>query len=631
MANGTTIANMNIALYFDGKSLSSSMSSVEKQAVKQSDKAGDKAGKALSGKWAAAAGAIAGVTQQVFSKVTSTISSSVGSAISRMDTMNNFPKVMESLGYASDEASSSIQMMSDHLDGLPTTLNDMVSNTQMLAASMGNLNNGTVNATSVGLAFNDMMLAGGRGTEAASRAFVQYNQMLAKGKVDMQSWNSIVEAAPGQMNQLAQSLLGAEKGQRDLYEALQSGAVSFDQLNAAMVKLDTEGGAGFESFNKQAVAGTQGLQTQIENLYTSITKVIAAAFNGDDLTKPIDQLVSRFGSLAKQLVPAVGNIVNATIKVLPKLLESLLTAIIDYLPTFIDGLVALIPDLVNSLVDLVTNVATQLAEQLPVILVGIVNGLVAWLQTIYAPENMQKVLQAGIKLLMGLVDALPQVLIALISALPNIITGIITFLLDPVNIGMIINAAIQLFFGIVQAVPQILGALLGAFGTLVGNLWNGITKMFGEFASNFGNFIGGIFKKAINGVISFIENFINTPIGVINGFIDVINNAFGGVGVNLGKISKIQLPRLAQGGIAMSATTAIIGEEGREAVIPLENNTGNWAGLLANTLAAEMRDQNLVEDEQRPVVVNFYNATVRDDNDIQKITQGISQAMRRAA
>lgn len=52
--------------------------------------------------------------------------------------------------------------------------------------------------------------------------------------------------------------------------------------------------------------------------------------------------------------------------------------------------------------------------------------------------------------------------------------------------------------------------------------------------------------------------------------------------------SQKYVPMLAKGGIVDGATTAIIGEAGKEAVLPLENNTG-WMEDLARKLASIMR------------------------------------------
>lgn len=251
----------------------------------------------------------ANIVSSGFNKVMGAITSSLDSAISRVDTMNNFPKVMQSLGLSSEEASSSIKAMSDRLDGLPTTLNGMVSDVQKLTATMGNLNQGTVNATSLGLALNDMFLAGGKGTEAASNAMEQYNQMLAQGKPDMQSWRSILNAAPGQLKQLAKTLLGATAGQNELYEALQKGTITFDQMNEAIVRIDREGGDGFASFEKQARSATGGVGTALQNVGNRISKAVATVIDtigGERIANAINGFSSQFGKIGV----GVGNFVK---------------------------------------------------------------------------------------------------------------------------------------------------------------------------------------------------------------------------------------------------------------------------------------------------------------------------------
>ena len=220
-------------------------------------------------------GAVMGAVSSVTTAAMGAISASMDSAISRADTLANFPKVMQSLGYSAEEAAKSSDIMVRAVDGLPTRLQDMNTNVQTLAATMGNLADGEVNATTVGKAFNDMMLAGGQGTEIANNAFAQFTQMLAVGKVDQQAWNSVVMAAPGQMDALAKSMLGASANQSTLKAALQSGKVTFDDFNAAIVKLDKEGGDGFSSFEEQARNATKGIGTSMTNARNAISSQMA--------------------------------------------------------------------------------------------------------------------------------------------------------------------------------------------------------------------------------------------------------------------------------------------------------------------------------------------------------------------
>ena len=192
--------------------------------------------------------------------------------------------------------------MKQAVDGLPTRLQDMTTNVQTLAATMGNLASGEVNATTVGKAFNDMMLAGGQGTAAASNAFTQYTQMLAVGKVDQMAWNSVVTAAPGQMDKLAKSMLGAEANQKTLYKALQDGSVTFDQMNEAIVRLDKEGGEGFASFEDQARNATKGIGTSMDNAKNRITSALAGiiqAIGQENISGVIEAFTTKFGSIGK--------------------------------------------------------------------------------------------------------------------------------------------------------------------------------------------------------------------------------------------------------------------------------------------------------------------------------------------
>lgn len=628
----TQVGEAVIKLTFDGKDVKASLARVESDVEKTGKSTGSKWGSA----WVVAAG---NLISKGVSKVASVVTNAMGNAISRLDTMQNFPKVMTALGYSADEAQQSVNEISDALDGLPTTLDGAINDIQKLAATMGNLDTGMVNATSVGLALNDMFLAGGKGTEVASAAMEQFNQMLAMGRVDLQSWRTMVNAAPGQMNQLARSLLGATANQQDLYEAMQKGVVSFEDFNNAVVQLDKEGGEGFSSFYDQAVAATGGIETQLQNISTSLTKVVSAALAGniEDVNKYVKQLASRISAVAPTLIQGFAAAFSALIKALPTMFVELLPAIMDginvllqgvieAMPLFAQALVDSIPLIVGGLMTLLQSIIDAAPTVIPTLLQTITQGIILLAQELTKPENLQLILKAALTLLIEIVKALPQIIVALIEALPSLIENIVAFLLDPNNWAMIIDAAVQLFMAIVMAVPQILGALIGAFGKLVGDLWNWITERFGEFAGEFGKFLGDIFKGAINGVITFIENFINIPIDLINGFLGIINAAFGWLGVDIGYIDRLQLPRLAQGGVVDGATTAIIGEEGQEAVLPLENNTDNWAGLLASTLVVEMQEQQIGGAGVTVYMTNEINNKL----DAEEIGRVMMQSIRRA-
>lgn len=225
-----------------------------------------------------------------------TLTGSIGSAVSRVDTLNNFPRIMANLGYSASDAAKSAKKLSEKLRGLPTSLQDIMPLVQQIAPLTGSLDE----ATNVGLAFNNMLVASGKSTADQSRAMQQYTQMLATGKVDMMSWKTLMEVMPAQMNQLAESLLGAGKSGFDLYDALRDGKLTMEDVNKAMVKLNDEGSGKFASFAKQAKDASKGIQTAWTNLKTRITGAMASiiqAIGPEKISGALDRVGAAIGKI----------------------------------------------------------------------------------------------------------------------------------------------------------------------------------------------------------------------------------------------------------------------------------------------------------------------------------------------
>ena len=142
------------------------------------------------------------------------------------------------------------------------------------------------------------------------------------------------------------------------------------------------------------------------------------------------------------------------------------------------------------------------------------------------------------------------------------------------------------------------------FGSFFQGLWDTIKSTFSNLGSSLSDAIGGAVRSGLNGVLSMIENTINNGIGLINGAIGLINAL---PGVNVGTIGELSLPRLAKGGIVNAATTAVIGEDGKEAVIPLERNT-KWIDVMASKLASKLSSGGYTSTQStaNSVVNNFY-------------------------
>lgn len=203
------------------------------------------------------------------------VTSSLGGAIDRFDTLNKYPVVMQALGYSAEEVDKSMNKLTDGIDGLPTSLDEIVSSAQQLAISTGDLQKGTDTA----VALNNVFLASGASAADASRGAQQYQQMLSKGEVDLQSWRSLLETMPIAMDKVSKSF--SDQGvnsANDLYAALKKGDITFDDFNSRLIELN-EGVGGFAEL---AQKNSAGIRTSFANIKTAVVKGLANVITAID-------------------------------------------------------------------------------------------------------------------------------------------------------------------------------------------------------------------------------------------------------------------------------------------------------------------------------------------------------------
>lgn len=318
-------------------------------------KGGGQAGKGFAS-GLLAKGGIIGAAAAVTTKAMGVISNSIGSAVGRADQMNNFPKVMKNLGYSSQDAAASIKKISNALDGLPTTSSAMTGMVQQLAPLTSNLDE----ATDIALAFNNAMLAGGASTMEQENALTQYTQMLSAGKVDMQAWRSIQAAMPGQLDQVAEAMLGAGKNSNDLYEAMKNGSISFDDFNKKVMELNQNGFGKYASFAQQAKDATQGIGTAMENVKNRVAKAVQKVIEAvgvENIAGAINGFSSQFGKVgdaAASMVTGVKGWFGKAAQAAQPLV-SIWKSDFGQLGMYLKGLAANAQAFGGSLLDVVTN------------------------------------------------------------------------------------------------------------------------------------------------------------------------------------------------------------------------------------------------------------------------------------
>ena len=143
-----------------------------------------------------------------------------------------------------------------------------------------------------------------------------------------------------------------------------------------------------------------------------------------------------------------------------------------------------------------------------------------------------------------------------------------------ITVKEVLDAVKRIFSGIIDFIT-------GVFTGNWSRAWQGVVNIFGGIMDG----LGAVIKAPLNGVIWLINQAIS---GLIKIKVPdwVPSWLGGGQGINIP-----QIPYLARGGIIDSPTLAMVGEAGKEAVVPLENNKGGLREL-ASILLAEMGQRN---------------------------------------
>lgn len=246
-----------------------------------------------------------GITKMISTAI-NTINNSIDGAVSRIDTLNNYPKVMSNLGVASEDAEASINKLSDKLSGLPTTLDNASLSVQRFTSKNGDVKK----STNYFLALNNALLAGGASADIQSSAMEQLSQAYAKGKPDMVEWRSIQTAMPAQLNQVAKAF---NMTSDELGEALRSGKISMDSFMDKIVELNETGIGEFQSFEEQAKNSVGGINTSITNAKTAITRGVANIIDTIDKAlkktelKGLGNIISNIGSISEKVLKKIAN------------------------------------------------------------------------------------------------------------------------------------------------------------------------------------------------------------------------------------------------------------------------------------------------------------------------------------
>lgn len=446
---------------------------------------------------------------------TAGIVAGLSSAVSRFDTLNNYPKVLSNLGFSAEEAQDSINELSKGIDGLPTSLDDAASGVQRLVAKNSNIKK----STKYFLAMNDAIVAGNAPAEQQASAIEQLTQAYSKGKPDLMEWRTLMMAMPGQLKQVATAMGYVDTD--ELYEALNKGKISMDTFMDAIVELDQNGGKGIVSFQEQAKNSCDSIGTAITNTANRFKKGFATILTSmNDAAKntsfgSLAGMINSFSTSIKNFLDKIGETIkkNKTFQVTINQISNVLTVLDNKIKN-------LTPEQLDKIVTTIIN----LAKAGPVLL-AVGKGFNILGSSFKGLSSVASVVEK----IGGSFGQLSSKLMSLSGMSTKTIGSIL-------KIGGVFSKVFGIA-GIVGLVTVGLGLLQSKFGEQINSILSMVTEKGPQIVSNF---INGIVSKIPDLIAKggeLLQNFLNALItnlpDIIKGGMQIISSLVIGIAKQL--------------------------------------------------------------------------------------------------
>lgn len=559
-----------------------------------------------------------GVTK-VIGATMNVLSSSFDGAINRFDTMQSYPKVMKSLGFEVEQSQKSVAKLNQSVQGLPTSLADVVTTSKSLAAVTGNIDK----ATDTTIALNHAFLASGSSSEDASRGLQQYSQMLAKGTVDMQSWRTLQETMAPALTKVAKKLGITSGNANELYAALQNGTITFHQFNDAMIECDTETG-GFADTALEASKGIKTSMTNIKSAVQNLEQGFMSAMNNmlkskamgglvdnlekikskiydfrnsimetkddgltwdfkpgvmENVSKAMDWLADRANN-AKAMIQqfydgfmktdAVQNAITVFDKikdaignVMDKLQDS---KVFEQLGQDIGNIIAKVEDVTGKIADFVANLKTEDVKKFASavkLLAGAFVGVKVGSKLTSTIKGVVGSAQSGYSKLKSIMDKIKGVggtegaptSSPSSSGVPDIGNASIQTAQKTSKAAQIINSAFEGISNVISSVCEGAKGIITSLGDAISNVFEGL---------------GNGIKSALEGVGTVIESFGTAISTVAQGIGQGLATAFTGLGTAIAMVPPTTWLALAAAILATGAAMALVGSQGEGLQMVLE-------------------------------------------------------------
>jgi len=345
-----------------------------------------------------------------------------------------------------------------------------------------------------------------------------------------------------------------------------------------------------------AIAGVVALGAAIAGLFNPLTLIIGAIAalvagfymaytRSEEFRAVVDAVVAFFRD---KVVPAFQAAFSAIISGVQSFIEGF-SARMDNMRTILEG--------IRGFIEMILGVIMKAWQ-----LFG--DDIMRYIGTIF--DAIRNIIEGTLKVIKGVIDFFLGVLSGdwgrawegirdIVSGILNVILGLIRSATAPIvaAFGFITSSLGAGLWGLWEIVTKAFGAI-----------WNVAYSVFDRIRSFVSTIFLGIvdtIKAVINGMLGFLERGINLVVDGINHIIWSFEWVNGSA--DFPRLSRVRLPRLADGGIVTAPTIAMIGEAGPEAVVPLTGRNAPMGGdVIVNVAGSVTSERDLIETIRRGLV-----------------------------
>lgn len=501
-------------------------------------------------------------------------------------------------------------------------ITDMSDNANKMGTSMEMIQNAYQGFAKQNYTMLDNLKLGYGGTKEEMERLLSDAQAISGIEYDISSFADIVDAIHVVQTEMGITGTTAKEASTTIQGSIGSMKAAFENFLTGMADPSQD----FDALLGNLV---DSVVTVADNLIPRIAATLPRLVNG--LISLIQALVPQIPGILSQLLPAIitgaTDLINGIVAVLPQLISILLQslpALIDGVVQIFNGIIEALPQVVQMLCDalpelipLLISAAAQmilgLCQALPEIIQAIIDALPSVLTSIVSSliENLPLLIQGAVQLIIGLVKAFPQIFIVMFKSIPTIVKQLVDSFKKAFpdvaewfgnkfhgaveRIKKVFSVVGDFFKGIWSGIKDAFGSVGTWFHDTFSKAWQKVKDVFskgGEVFSGIKEGIDKTFKKVVNAIIKGINTIISKPFETINNVFSRLKDIkiagwhpfswlkeFG--------VPKIPELELATGTVVNKATPAIIGEDGAEAVVPLEKHT-EWIDRVADKVVSKM-------------------------------------------